>query len=61
MLRTTYKRKRGGKPGVLGRIQTRPNRFVQPVHLMSPGQIMQRHLLLGALVHARKDEIKRMA
>lgn len=62
VLRTIYKREGRGEKitDVLRRVQTRPNRLVQPVHLMFPGQIMRRRSLLGALVHARKDEIKRL-
>lgn len=49
------------KTNVLRGIQTKHNRFVQPVQLMSPGQIMRIRSLLGALVHARKGEIKQLA
>lgn len=49
VLRTIYKREGGKKiTDVLRRIQTRPNRFVQSVHLMSPGQIMRRRLAIGS-------------
>lgn len=63
MRRTIYKRQQGGEKviNVCRRIQTGHNRFVQPVQRISPGQIMRICSLLGALVHARKDEIKQLA